>query len=277
MSTTKVVTGRMRNVLGKSVLVQPAVPADGWTPRETMSTLTRLPQTSTCTCTSSSLVRAGTLSVASPSASAVADTGVPPFIVSSIVDPGGALRTMTVCASAARAVAIAMRAAVSTSDGKRFRVLCIPSGTDMSLGIMVQQERMCHPRGRHDAACRPPFARLTAAIRPVDLPGVVPHERSEIIAQAFTGGAVARCPFAQWDEISGSAGTYLGGPFKIVHHTTEGSTYAGARAAYVAKRVDPHFTVFGEQVFQHIDTSVAARSLRNPPGGVETNRDSAVQ
>ena len=30
-------------------------------------------------------------------------------------------------------------------------------------------------------------------------------------------------------------------------------------------------------MFQHIDTGLAARSLKNPPGGVETNRDSAVQ
>src|SRR5215208_5822096 len=85
------------------------------------------------------------------------------------------------------------------------------------------------------------------------------------------------CPFATFEEISGPVGSYSGGPFKIVHHTTEGHTYAAAKAAYKAARSDPHFTVAGEDVFQHIDTGKAARSLRNPPGGVETNRDSAVQ
>jgi hypothetical protein len=72
-------------------------------------------------------------------------------------------------------------------------------------------------------------------------------------------------------------GSYSGGPFKIVHHTTEGSTYAGAKAAFKAHKSDPHFTVAGEEIFQHIDTGLAARALRNPPGGVETNRDSAIQ
>lgn len=88
---------------------------------------------------------------------------------------------------------------------------------------------------------------------------------------------MARCPFARWDEINGPVGEYLGGPFKIVHHTTEGATYASARAAFAKSRSDPHFTVDGETIYQHIDTARAARSLRNAPGGVETNRDSAVQ
>jgi hypothetical protein len=88
---------------------------------------------------------------------------------------------------------------------------------------------------------------------------------------------MARCPFARWDEISGAVGAYSGGPFKIVHHTTEGSSYAGARAAYAAHRSDPHFTVAGDTIFQHIDTSLAGRALKNRAGGVQTNRDSAVQ
>jgi hypothetical protein len=88
---------------------------------------------------------------------------------------------------------------------------------------------------------------------------------------------VARCPFAIWDEVSGSAGAPVSGPFRIVHHTTEGSSYAGARAAYAAKRSDPHFTVSGAEIHQHIDTSEAARALKNASGGVETNRASAIQ
>jgi hypothetical protein len=88
---------------------------------------------------------------------------------------------------------------------------------------------------------------------------------------------VARCPFATWRPISGSCGPHLGGPFKIVHHTTEGSTAEGAMGAFRANRSDPHFTVDGTGIFQHIDTAEGARALRNDAGGVETNRDSAVQ
>lgn len=88
---------------------------------------------------------------------------------------------------------------------------------------------------------------------------------------------MARCPFAKFEEITGPVGAFSGGPFKIIHHTTEGSTYAGAKAAYRSARSDPHFTVAGDEVFQHIDTGVAARALRNAPGGVATNRHSAIQ
>lgn len=88
---------------------------------------------------------------------------------------------------------------------------------------------------------------------------------------------MARYPAAEWHPISGSAGAYTGGPPKIVHHTTEGDSLAGALAAYEANRSDPHFTVSETRVLQHIDCSVAARSLRNARGGVETNRDFAIQ
>lgn len=88
---------------------------------------------------------------------------------------------------------------------------------------------------------------------------------------------MARCPFAVWDPINGGLGAYSGGPFKIVHHTTEGSSYAGARSAFQQNRSDPHFTVDTSTIFQHIDTSETARSLRNAAGGVQTNRDSAIQ
>lgn len=72
-------------------------------------------------------------------------------------------------------------------------------------------------------------------------------------------------------------GAYLGGPFKIVHHTTESSRYDSARDAVRRARSDPHFTVDAVRIYQHIDTGRAARSLRNRAGGVQTNRDSAVQ
>ena len=88
---------------------------------------------------------------------------------------------------------------------------------------------------------------------------------------------MARCPFAMWRLISGSCGRHVGGPFKIVHHTTEGSTAEGAMRAFRQYRSDPHFTVDATGIYQHIDTSEGARALRNDPGGVQTNRDSAVQ
>ena len=88
---------------------------------------------------------------------------------------------------------------------------------------------------------------------------------------------MSRCPFAVWNPISGSSGSNLGGPFKIVHHTTEGSSAAGAFSAFRSNRSDPHFTVDGTAIYQHIDTGSAARALRNAAGGVQTNRDSAVQ
>jgi len=88
---------------------------------------------------------------------------------------------------------------------------------------------------------------------------------------------MAKCPFAEQKPISGTSGAYVAGPFRIVHHTTEGSSAAGAMAAYQAKRADPHFTVEGANIFQHIDTGTAARALRNADGGVQTNRHSAIQ
>lgn len=88
---------------------------------------------------------------------------------------------------------------------------------------------------------------------------------------------MATCPFAIQRPISGSSGSYLGGPYKIVHHTTEGSTAEGAMKAYEKHRSDPHFTVDRTKIYQHIDTGVAARALRNAPDGVQTNRDSAIQ
>ncbi len=87
---------------------------------------------------------------------------------------------------------------------------------------------------------------------------------------------MARCPFAKWLPISGSCGPYVSGPYRIVHHTTEGSTAEGAMEAFRSGRSDPHFTVSATDIFQHIDTAEGARALEHPPG-IETNRDSAVQ
>lgn len=88
---------------------------------------------------------------------------------------------------------------------------------------------------------------------------------------------MALCPFAIHQPTSDSAGKYTGGPFKIVHHTTEGSTAQGAFAAFAKHKSFPHFTVDRTTIHQHIDTGLSARALRHPAGTVETNRDSAVQ
>ena len=46
---------------------------------------------------------------------------------------------------------------------------------------------------------------------------------------------MAICPFAVWHPITGPSGAYSGGPFKIVHHTTEGSTAQGAVLHYLLR------------------------------------------
>lgn len=89
---------------------------------------------------------------------------------------------------------------------------------------------------------------------------------------------MALCSFAVWKPISGGLGAYSGDPFKIVHHTTEGSTASGAMGAYKTNKSDTHFTVDSTTIYQHIDTGVTARGLKNNPStGVQTNRDSAIQ
>ena len=89
-----------------------------------------------------------------------------------------------------------------------------------------------------------------------------------------------RDPVATWDPCP-DAGGYLAGPYRIVLHTTEGASYAGARAAYRANSVSPHFTISYEdgrlQVWQHVDLARAATALEHRAGTVETNRLSAVQ
>lgn len=77
------------------------------------------------------------------------------------------------------------------------------------------------------------------------------------------------------------AGTFIAGPYRIVLHTTEGTSYAGARAAYRTNKASPHFTVSFEGgrlgVWQHVALNRAASALRHPVGTPHTNRLSAVQ
>jgi hypothetical protein len=87
-----------------------------------------------------------------------------------------------------------------------------------------------------------------------------------------------KCPFAVWKPFAGSPGGYAGGhPFKIVHHTTEGSSADGAFDAYRNTNNIPHFTVDDMTIYQHVDTDQAASALKHPSGTTETNRSSAVQ
>jgi N-acetylmuramoyl-L-alanine amidase CwlA len=68
-----------------------------------------------------------------------------------------------------------------------------------------------------------------------------------------------KCPFAVWKPFAGSPGGYAGGhPFKIVHHTTEGSNTDGAFDAYRNTNNIPHFTVDDMTIYQHVDTDQAA-------------------
>lgn len=89
-----------------------------------------------------------------------------------------------------------------------------------------------------------------------------------------------RWPEAVWDPMA-DAGKFLQGPFRGVLHTTEGASYAGAKAVYVAKKVAPHFTVSVEtgafKAWQHVPLDRAARALANPPGGIQTNRIPCIQ
>lgn len=85
-------------------------------------------------------------------------------------------------------------------------------------------------------------------------------------------------PTADRSVIGTNSGSYLGGPAKGVLHTTEGSGAAGAIAAFRSSGSWPHFLVGSDgHVYQFIDTALAARALRNLAGGVETNRDHAIQ
>jgi hypothetical protein len=74
-------------------------------------------------------------------------------------------------------------------------------------------------------------------------------------------------------------GTYTGGPKRLVLHTTEGWSLESAEAAYRAKTIAPQFTVcfVTRRWAQHIDTASSASAMANLAGGVQTNRDGAIQ
>lgn len=72
-------------------------------------------------------------------------------------------------------------------------------------------------------------------------------------------------------------GAFLNVPKRGVLHTTEGSTLAGALAAYKSTGSYSHFTLDENTVEQHAPINVAVTTLKNAAGGVETNRHGAIQ
>ena len=66
---------------------------------------------------------------------------------------------------------------------------------------------------------------------------------------------------------------------RVVLHSTEGTTIAGAEGAYEADQSWPHVTAdpWRRIVHQHYPLDRAARALLNAVGGVSPNRDHAIQ
>lgn len=93
------------------------------------------------------------------------------------------------------------------------------------------------------------------------------------------GDLMARNPQAEWDPLpTSSGGAFTGGPRKGVAHKTQGDTYAGARRTYEQRSLGPHFTIAEDALlYQHLDTGEASSAVANDSGGVQTNRDGAIQ
>jgi hypothetical protein len=92
---------------------------------------------------------------------------------------------------------------------------------------------------------------------------------------------MARPPHDRWVQ-GNSAGPYSSPVDKFLIHTTEGGSIDGAIAAYRAINSWPHLTVDARvgrapTICGHLDLDVAARSLRNMAGGVQTNTDGVIQ
>ena len=84
-------------------------------------------------------------------------------------------------------------------------------------------------------------------------------------------------PNATRDVKGSDAGPFTGGPMKIVVHTTEGDGWPSYQGGATA----PHFTCHWDGsrflIRQHVRLDRASKSLQNRAGGVETNRDGAIQ
>lgn len=78
-----------------------------------------------------------------------------------------------------------------------------------------------------------------------------------------------------------TGGTYVDAPFRGVIHTTQSVDYNPSTTSYYGHSNPPHFTVARKsgvaRVYQHYSIRVAARALANLDGGVQTNRQCAIQ
>jgi hypothetical protein len=97
-----------------------------------------------------------------------------------------------------------------------------------------------------------------------------------------SGSGTVFCDFAiRDDQGANDSGPFVSGPPRGVLHTTEGSSFAGARGAFVEHNSWPHFTITHEDgpvvIHQHLPVNVSGRSLEHRHGTVETNRQSAIQ
>lgn len=72
--------------------------------------------------------------------------------------------------------------------------------------------------------------------------------------------------------VTGGAWIAAGEPL-VIQHTTEGDRFHPHPRLYHGHTGWPHITIDRDgTIFQHIDLDVAARALKNLPGGVQTNR-----
>lgn len=86
---------------------------------------------------------------------------------------------------------------------------------------------------------------------------------------------MARCPFALWHPVGYDGGAYTGGPYRVVLHTTEGGSAAGALEIF-KHHFAPQFVVDATTVYQLIDSARAGSAMQHN-GEPQTNRLSAVQ
>ncbi len=97
------------------------------------------------------------------------------------------------------------------------------------------------------------------------------------------GAPVLSLPFLDGYEVvtidGAGGGSFVDGPYRIVLHTTEGSSIDAAIRSYQGRYTCPHLTVdpVSGRKAQHLPLDVAAYALMNQPGGVETNREDAIQ
>lgn len=83
-----------------------------------------------------------------------------------------------------------------------------------------------------------------------------------------------------FERVDGNdSGPFADAPFRLVLHTTEGGSVDGAIGAFRTNNSWPHFTVdvVKRRKVQHLRLDRGGRALMNLPGGVETNRERAVQ